>query len=307
MACPVARAQEVRKIVGVLQALAPPSPYFHAFQNRLRELGWVEGQNILIELRWDPSPQRQRELAVEFVQMKVDVIYAPASPQVEAARLATDTIPIVFSAHGDPVGAGHVKGLSHPGGNITGLSNLLTELTSKGLDVLREAIPGTSLVGVVWDATAPAAIAAVKSLEGTAAKSGLRLYLAPVRSREEFDGELSRMAQVGVRAFLGVTSPLTFNARVQLSELALKYRLAAVFSSKDNAEAGALMSYGPDFEYLTRRAADYVDQILRGAKPSDLPVEQASKYLLVINSKTAAALGLAVPSSLLARADEVIE
>ena len=307
VAYPIASlAQRSTKVVGVLQALAP-SPYFDAFRKRLRELGWVEGQNILFEIRSDPRADRLRELAAELVRMNVDVIFAPTSAQVEAARLATNTIPIVFSAHGDPVGAGHVKSLARPGGNITGLSNLLTELTAKGLDVLKEAIPNTTLVGVLWDSTAPAAVAAVKSLEGTVSSNLFRIHMAPVRSADEFDGALSTMARAGARAFLGVTSPLTFNKRAQLSELALKYHLAATFSAKDNAEAGALISYGPDFGDMTRRAADYVDKILRGAKPEDLPVEQASKYLLVINLKTAKALGLTIPPSLLARADEVIE
>ena len=299
-------AQQPRKVLGVLRGVPDPK-YLQAFLARLRELGWVEGQNILIEVRWDPNPDHLHEFAAELVRMNADVIWAAASPQVEAARKATKTIPIVFAAHGDPVGAGHVTSLARPGGNITGLSNLLTELTAKGLDVLKEAIPNTTLVGVVWDSTAPAAVAAVKSLEASASNSGLRVHMAPVRSAGEFDAALSTMAQAGARAFLGVTSPLTYNERVQLSEIALKYRLAAIFSARGNAEAGALLSYGPDFEDLSCRSADYVDKILRGAKPADLPVEQASKYVLVINLKTAKALGLTIPATLLARADEVIE
>ena len=303
-----ARAQQQpTKVLGMLQAQGLPKPYFQAFLSRLRELGWVEGQNIVIEHRWSPSADRVPELAAELVRMKVDIIFAPTSPQVEAARQATKTIPIVFSSHGDPVGAGHVASLAHPAGNITGLSNLLTELTAKGLDVLKEAIPNTTLVGVLWDPAAPAAAAAVKSLEAAAANGGLRVHAAPVRSVEEFDGALSTMAQAGARAFLGVTSPLTFVRRVELADGALKYRLAAILSARANAEAGALMSYGPDFQDLTRRAADYIDKILRGAKPADLPVEQASKYELVINLKTAKTLGLTIPPTLLARADEVIE
>jgi putative ABC transport system substrate-binding protein len=302
----IARAQQQPKLLGVLRGVNDPK-YLQIFLRRLRELGWSDGQNILIEVRWDPNPDRLPELAAELVRMNVDIIWASSSPQVEAASKATKTIPIVFSAHGDPVGAGHVASLARPGGNITGMSNLLPELTAKGFDVLKEAIPDMSLVGVLWDPTAPAAASAAKSLQAIASNSSLRVHMAPVSRPELFGDAVSSIAQAGARAFLGVTSPLTFNNRSQLAELARRHRLASIFSARGNAEAGALMSYGPDFGDMTRRSADYVDKILKGAKPADLPVEQASKYELIVNLKTAKALGITIPPTLLARADEVIE
>jgi putative ABC transport system substrate-binding protein len=274
---------------------------------RLRELGWVEGENLRLEVRGHPTLDGMTELATEFVRANVDVIYAPNSPQVEAASRSTKTIPIIFSAHGDPVGAGHVTSLSHPGGNITGLTNMLTELSAKALDVLREAIPDIKQIGVVWDPTSPAAGVASVNVAETAANMGLQVHKAPVRSADVFDTALQALAQANVGAFVAINSPLTFNRRAELAEAALKYRLASMSSAKDIAEEGALLSYASDLEYLTSHAADYVDKILRGAKPADLPVEQVSKYLLVINLKTAKALGLTIPPSLLARADEVIE
>ena len=173
---------------------------------------------------------------------------------------------------------------------------------------MRETIPKTVQIGILWDPTAPAAnFATIETVVGTATKVGFQVNRAPVRTADEIEGALSKMAQAGVVAFVAIASPLTFNSRSQLAELPLKYRLASVFSAKENVAAGGLMSYGPNFDDLARRGADYVDKILRGAKPADLPVEQASKYELVINLKTAKALGLTIPTTLLARADEVIE
>jgi putative tryptophan/tyrosine transport system substrate-binding protein len=304
-----AGAQQPRKVVGMLW-LTDPTLTEHqvrAFLKGLRDLGWIEGHNFLIEGRWARSADMLPALAAELVRIKVDIIYAPASPQVGAIREATDTIPIVFGAHGDPVGAGHVASLAHPGGNATGLSNLLTELSVKGLEILKETIPQTARIGILWDPTSPAAVVAQQSLDAAAKNFGLLVHMTPVRSVDEFDGAMSRMARAGVGAFLGVTSPLTYTKGVELAEIALRYRLAGIFSARINVVAGALMSYGPNFEDLHRRAAGYVDKILRGAKPADLPVEQASKYELNINLKTAKALGLTIPPALLARADEVIE
>ena len=309
VACPLAaHGQQPKKVVGVLGAQSTPSVVFPSLLKRLRELGWIEGENFIIEFRGAPTMDGMTELAAELVRMNVDIIIVGSSPGVEAASRATKSIPIVFSAHGDPVGTGHVASLARPGGNITGLSNLLTELTAKGLEVLKEAIPNAKQIGILWDPTAPAAhVASLKSIEIAATNMGLQVHKSPVQSAEDFDGALSAMAQAGVGAFVGVTSPLTVNKRVELARVALKYRLASIYSAKGNAEAGALISYGPDFHDMARRSADYVDKILRGANPADLPVEQASKYELVINLKTAKALGLTIPPTLLARADEVIE
>ena len=300
------RAQQPKKVLGIVGS--DKNSFIQVFLRRLRELGWIEGQNIHVESRFSPTSERMAEAAADFVRMKVDVIFAPASPQVEAAKQLTTTIPIVFAAHGDPVGIGHVASLARPGGNITGSSNLVTELSAKGLEILRETIPKTVQIGILWDPTAPAAnFATIETVVGTATKVGFQVNRAPVRTADEIEGALSKMAQAGVVAFVAIASPLTFNSRSQLAELPLKYRLASVFSAKENVAAGGLMSYGPNFDDLARRGADYVDKILRGAKPADLPVEQASKYELVINLKTAKALGLTIPTTLLARADEVIE
>jgi putative ABC transport system substrate-binding protein len=209
---------------------------------------------------------RMTELAVDLVRMKVDVIFAPASPQVEAAKRATNTIPIVFGAHADSVGVGHVASLARPGGNITGSSNLLTELTAKGLEVLKEAIPETTRIGILWDPTAPVAhFATLESVEATAMKMGLQVHRAPVRSADEIDGALTTMAQAGLGAFVGVTSPLTYTSRAQLAEAALKYRLAGIFSARENVEVGALLSYGPNFDGLARRGDQSQDG--KGAWP----------------------------------------
>ena len=305
-----ARAQDSRKIVGVLQAqepTSPPIPFMQAFLTRLHELGWVEGQTVHVEFRGAPSIDRMTELAADFVRMKADVIYAPTSFQVEAARRATKTIPIVFSNHGDPVRAGYVESLAQPGGNITGMSNLTVEVIGKQLQVLTEAFPNATLIGALWDAANLLTPPTMKSLEEQASGLGLQIHHAVVRSEDDFDSALTSMKQAGIAAFVSVAAPLLFNRRVRLVELVLEHRLAGVFNAREMVEAGALMSYGANVQELSRGAADYIDKILRGAKPADLPVEQASKYELVINLKTAKSLGLTVPSSLLARADEVIE
>jgi group II intron reverse transcriptase/maturase len=305
-----ARAQQPRKIVGVLQPQAPtspPIPFIQAFLTRLRELGWVDGQTVHVEFRGASTIERMTELAADFVRMNADVIYAPSSPQVEAANRVTKTVPIVFSTHGDPVGAGHVASLAQPGGNITGLSNLAIELAPKGLEILKETFPNANRIGVLSDATNRFAPTIMKSIGEQASKMGLRVHQALVQSEDEFEGALLSMKQAGIAVFISVTTPFLFVRRVRLLELVLEQRLAAVFTTREMVEAGALMSYGANLQDLSCRAADYVDKILRGAKPGDLPIEQASKYELVINVKTAKALGLTVPPSLLTRADEVIE
>ena len=303
----VARAQQPRKVLGMLTLTTPTHPLLQSFQRGLRELGWVEGQNILVEFRGAPAVERLPEMAAELVRMKVDVIFAATSVQVEAARQATKTIPIVFAAHADPVGVGHVVSLSHPGGNITGMSNLLTDLSAKDLEVLKEALPQATRVGVLWNPTSPSQLLALKSVEAAATNLRIQVQMVPARSADEIDGALSAMAQAGITAFLVVSSPVAFNERVRLGEGALKHRLAGIFPNRENVEAGGLISYGPDLADLFRRAATYVDKILKGAKPGDLPVEQATKFEMVVNLKTAKALGLIIPPTLLARADQVIE
>jgi putative ABC transport system substrate-binding protein len=208
------------------------------------------------------------------------------------------------STSADPVGIGHVESLAHPGGNITGLSDLLTALVAKQLEILKEAKPQSTRIGILWNPTTPSHQRAVPAVRAAGEKLGVQLLMIPARSVEEFDGAFLR-EHVG--GFLAVASPLTHLQRVPLAGLALKHRLPGIFSRKENVEAGGLMSYGADRSDLYRRAATYIGKILQGAKPADLPVEQASKYELVINLKTAKTIGLEIPTTLLARADEVIE
>jgi putative tryptophan/tyrosine transport system substrate-binding protein len=213
----------------------------------------------------------------------------------------------VFTQHADPVGMGHVASLAHPGGNITGVSMVLTELAAKGLEILQQAVPGGVRFGVLWNPTTPSHARVVEEVEAAGKTLGIQLSMIAVRTIEDFEPSFATMAREQVAAFLVLSSPLTHSQPVALAELGLRYRLPGMFGNKDNVRAGGLMSYGADFNYMYGHAATYIDKILKGEKPSDLPVEQASKYDLVINLKTAKALGIEMPPTLLARADEVIE
>ena len=273
----------------------------------LRELGYVEGKNIVMEKMWAETVDELPGLAVELVRRNVDVIFAPSSTEIEAARQATHTIPIVFAFHADPVGVGHVASLPRPGGNITGLTMLLTDLSAKELEILKDAVPQAGRIGVLWNPTTPSHAPALKAIEAGAEKLGVRLGMVPARTRDDFPVAFATMVEERADAVLVVSSPLARVERNLLAALELKHRLPVMFGSRSNVEVGGLMSYAADLDDLTRRAAVYIDKILKGTKPADLPVEQASKYQLVINLKTARALGLDLPSMLLARADEVIE
>jgi len=307
-----ARSQQHAKIarIGFL-GLAPASIFrtrLDALRAGLREVGLIEGKNIEIEFRWADSMDQLPELAAELVRMNVDIIFAPASTFVEPARQATKTIPIVFPTHADPLGTGHVATLARPGGNITGLSVIMTDLAVKNLEILKEALPQITRIGVLWNPATPSHIPALKSVEAGAEKLGVELRMVPARTEEDFDGAYATMTQAHVGGFLVLGAPSAYAERgVRLAELALKHRLPGIFWFKENVEAGGLMSYSPDALDLYRRSAVYIDKILKGAKPADLPVEQASKYQLVINLKTANALGIEIPATLLARADNVIE
>ena len=306
-----ARAQQPVKLarIGFL-GLGPASAWssrVETLRTGLRNLGWVEGKNIVIEFRWADSVQQLPELAAELVRMNVDVIFAASSTMVEPARRATKTIPIVFSNHADPIGSGHVASLPRPGGNITGLSELTTELNAKAIEMLKEAVPQATRIGVLWNPTTPSQVPGLESVKAAGENLGLALYMMAAATVEDFDEALALAAREQVGGLYVVPAPITAMERARLAELALKYRLPTMFGVKENVEAGGLMSYGADRNDLVRRAALYIDKILKGAKPSDLPVEQASKYQLVINLKTAKALGLTIPPTLLARADEVIE
>jgi putative tryptophan/tyrosine transport system substrate-binding protein len=306
-----ARAEQPSKVarIGFLN-VAPASAWaddVEAFQVGLHDLGYIEGKNIVIEFRWADTLDQLPELATELVRMNVDVIVAPASTEVEPVRQVTKTIPIVFAQHADPVGLGHVASLAHPGGNITGVSMVLTELAAKALQILKDAVPRAKQIGVLWNPTTPSHKVVLKEVESAGERLGIQLLMMPIATVTDFDGVFSRLAQERADGFLVPGSPLTNIERVPLADLELKYRLPGIFGNRANVEAGGLMSYGADFNYMYRHAALYVDKILKGEKPADLPVEQASKYELVINLKTAKALSFEIPPTLLARADEVIE
>jgi putative tryptophan/tyrosine transport system substrate-binding protein len=274
----------------------------------LHQLGYVEGKNLVIEYQWADTVDQLPELAALMVRTKVDLIFAPVSTFVEPARQATKTIPIVFASHADPVGLGHVQSLAHPGGNITGFSMLLTEMAAKELEILHEALPGAARIGVLWNPTTPSHELALQSIHAAAESLRVELYPVPTRQVDDFDAALAALIAEKVNCFVALASPVTYlDSGMRLARLALQRGLAGMFGFKENVEAGGFMSYSADILDLYRRSAVYIDKILKGAKPADLPVEQASKYELLINLKTARALGIEIPPILLARADEVIE
>ena len=291
--------------------LQPASAFasrIEALRKGLHDLGYVEGKNLLIDFQWADTVDQLPRLASLLVERRVDLIFAPASTYVEPARQATKTIPIVFANHADPVGLGHVESLAHPGGNITGLSMVFTEIAAKELEILHEAIPNATRIGVFWNPTTPSHGPALRSVHAAAEALGVRLHEAPAQRIEDYDKAVSILIGENVNSFLVLASPIGYSDNAApLIELALTHRLAGMFGYKENVQAGGLMCYSPDVLDLYRRSAVYIGKILKGAKPADLPVEQASKYELTINLNTARALGLTIPPMVLARADEVIE
>ena len=268
----------------------------------------VEGKNLVIEYQWADTVDQLPQLAALLVGMNVDLIFAPVSTFVEPARQETKTIPIVFASHADPIGLGHVQSLAHPGGNITGLSMVLTELASKELEILHEAIPGATRIGVLWNPTTPSHAPAMQAVAAAAEALKVGLYPVPTRHIDEFDGAVASLVSEKVNCFLALASPITYaNAGMRLTELALQHRLAGMFGFKENTQAGGLMSYSADVLDLYRRSAVYIDKILRGAKPADLPIFLPTKFELVINLTTAKTLGIDVPLALMVRADELLD
>jgi putative tryptophan/tyrosine transport system substrate-binding protein len=306
-----ARAQQPAKIARIgflgLGPAAAQSSRVEALREGLRDLGYIEGKNIVTEFRWADTVEQLPELAAELVRMKVDVIFASSSTLVEPARQATKTIPIVFATHADPVGIGHVASLARPGGNITGLTMLLTDLVAKDLEIFKDALPGATRIGILWNPTTPSHPPALKAVEAAGTPLGVSLHMLSASTVDDFDGAFAAMTREHLDGFLVVASPVTVSQRARLAELALAHRLPGVFANKENVEAGGFMSYGPDNDDLTRRAALYIVKILNGTKPADLPVEQATKFELVVNLKTAKVLGLKISESFLLRANEVIE
>jgi putative ABC transport system substrate-binding protein len=279
-----------------------------AFRLGLRELGWIEGQNIVVEYRWVHGQfDRLPGLVEELVRLKVDLIVAPTSIYTGAAKRGTSTIPIVFASHADPIRSGHVASLARPGTNATGLTILMSETMAKSLELLKATIPGLTRVAVIWDPATPSHRPALKAVEDTGRAMGLRLQPLAVRSATEFDSAFSAIVREHAGALLVLSTPLFMGGAKRLAELALTHKLPTMFGPREHVEAGGLLSYSPDRADLYRRAAAYVDKILKGANPAELPVQQATKFELIINLKTAKALGLTMPPSLLQRADQVIE
>lgn len=279
-----------------------------AFRDGLRELGYVEGRNITVEYRWaEGKPDRMLDMAEQLARLKVDIIIAPSSIYTGAAKRATSTIPIVFMSHADPLGTGHVKSLSRPGGNITGLSLMMTETNVKGLELFKEMIPALSHVVVIFDPATPSHTPGLKAVQATGPSLGLKVLPLPVRSAAEFDAAFSAIARERADGVLVLSTPLFISGAKPLAALALKHKLPSLFGPRHHVEEGGLMSYSPERSDLWRRGAIFVDKILKGAKPADLPVQQPTKFDLSINLRTAKAIGVKIPESFLLRADKVIE
>ncbi|MBI1846832.1 MAG: ABC transporter substrate-binding protein [Candidatus Rokubacteria bacterium] len=314
LAAPLAAdAQQSRKVyrIGILSpGPAEPSPSLDAFSQGLRELGYVEGRDFVIEYRWaEGKLERLPELAAALVRLKMDVLVPTGgTPAILAAKHATREIPIVFPVAADPVGSGLVASLARPGGNVTGFSNQSTDLTAKRLELMKEALPGVSRVAVLWNPANPAMVRRFGDARSAAATLGLTFQSVEVQGDPgEFERAFSAVSKQRPDALLVVSDAFTILHRTRVVELAKLHRLPTMAEGRVYVDAGALMSYGQNPLDPFRRAALYVDKILKGAKPADLPVEQPTKFELVINLKTAKTLGLTIPQSLLLRADEVIQ
>jgi putative ABC transport system substrate-binding protein len=281
---------------------------FGALSNALRDLGWVDGQTFTFERRYaEGNNAFLPGLATELVRLNMDIIVTIGTSATLAAKRATETIPIVFARVGDPVGVGLVKSLSRPGGNLSGVTIISKELGAKRLELLKEAVPNVSRVGVLWDPSFSTGAAELKEIESAARSLGVGLQVMGVRHPEEFERAILAMTKQHVGALIVTPSLIFTEHRKRLADLSAKARVPMMSVRREIVETGGLMSYGPNFSNMYQRAAIYVDKILKGAKPADLPVEQPEKFELVINLKTAKALGLTIPQSLLLRADQVIE
>jgi putative ABC transport system substrate-binding protein len=314
LAAPIAAvAQSPARVhrIGLLGGAGPTSPeashLWGAFLQGLRDLGYVDGQNVVIEGRWyGDRTDLVPFLASELVRLPVDVIVAGTAPAPEAAKRATSTIPIVMLSHPDPVGSGLVTSLGRPGGNVTGLSSLSPELRGKQIQLLKEALPSLSRVAILSNPSIPSHAMDVKETEVAARALKMRLQVREVRGPSELAGAFSTATKERAGALVVLSGTIFFAHRTRIAELATQSRLPTMYSWRENAEAGGFMVYGPSLRDNWRRAAWYVDRILKGAKPGDLPVEQPTKLELVVNLKAASALGVTFPPTVLARADEII-
>jgi putative ABC transport system substrate-binding protein len=297
--------------IGWLTGWSPsPDPHIETFRQHLRDLGYIEGHNLVLELRYaEGRAERLSDLAAELVQLQVEVIVAEGAAVIRAAQQATRTIPIVMSATSDPVGQGFVASLAHPGGNITGLSFLSAELPGKRLELLKETLPQSTRVAALVNPAHPYYESAMHNLTVAARALGLHLHVVEVRRTDELDTAFAAMTRAGADAVIVLEDAVLLNSqrgRV-VADLAAQSRLPVIYGWKAWVVAGCFMSYGPDQLDIIKHTAIYVDKILKGAKPADLPVEQATKFELVINLKTAKALGITIPPSILFQANEVIQ
>jgi putative tryptophan/tyrosine transport system substrate-binding protein len=289
---------------GASATSAPTLP----FVDGLRQLGWIEDKTVTIEYRYaENRPERLAELAAELVRRKVDVIVAAGTPGPLAAKQATTTIPIVMTAAGDPVGTGLVASLAHPGGNVTGLSLMAPDLAGKRLELLKEIVPDLARVAIIWNASNPYPALVFKETEDAARRLKIETQSLEVRTPDDVGKALEAAVQGKANALIVVDDPLIVSQRKPIADFAAKNRLPTIYGIREFVDAGGFISYGAHLADLYRRAAGYVDKILKGAKPSDLPVEQPAKFELVINLKAAKMLGITIPGTMLARADEVIE
>jgi putative ABC transport system substrate-binding protein len=283
------------------------SEWVVALVQRLRELGWMEGRTITIEYRWaEGREERFAEIAAELVRLKVELIVTSGTPAVMASKKATSVIPIVFATAGDPVGSGLVASLARPGGNVTGLATLANELAGKRLELLREVVPGLRRLAIMGNVGNPFTVLELGDVQAAARTLGLEVVMLEIRRAQDLAPAFEALKSRADALYV-CTDALANTNRIRINIAAVGERLPTMHGSRDYVEAGGLMSYGPNFPDLFRRAGDLVDKILRGAKPADIPVEQPTKFDLVLNLTTAKALGIDVPASLLATADEVIE
>jgi putative ABC transport system substrate-binding protein len=306
-----ARAQKPEKLptVGFLGAgtRASWSPWVAAFLQGLRDLGWIEGRNIAIEYRWaEGHTERLAEVAAEFVQLKVNVIVTQGTLPALAAKQATSHIPIVFASAGDPVGTGLVASLARPGGNVTGLSSQMTDTATKRLELLREILPALRKLGLITNDENPTAVQETREVRSVAGGLGLEVTTTQVRRAEDIDPAFEAL-RGRADAIYVVADPQIANNRLRINSLAIAARIPTIYGARESVEAGGLISYGTSYPDQFRRSAAYVDRILRGVRPEDIPIEQPTRFELILNLNSAKALGLAVPSSVLGRADEVIE
>jgi putative tryptophan/tyrosine transport system substrate-binding protein len=306
----VARAQQADKVptIGVLSSSpAAFSAWLPAFLERLRQLGWIENRTVAVKYHYtEGHDERYAQLAAELVRLKVDVIVAMGSPAIVAAKGATDSIPIVFPLASNPVGDGFVASLARPGGNITGLSNEQPDLAGKRLEILRELLTGLSRLGYIANVNNLTAMGNVREVEEAAAKLALQIMPLDIKSAEEIAPAIETL-KGRAQALYVVGDPLVADNQIQINTLALAARLPTMHGSRSYIASGGLLSYGPNYSDLFRRAGDYVDKILKGAKPADLSVELPTRIELIVNLKTAKSIGLPIPESFLLRADEVIE